>query len=406
MKTHILLSLLFIYSSFLLAQESKPIEIGFTNTIYSEILNEEREYFIYLPNELKTNPETIQNYPVTYVLDAEHYFIPFVGHLESLSSAHMLIPRMIVIGIPNTNRWRDLAPTTTPPNPPYLPEFITSQAGGGDKFLDFVEKELIPEIEKNYPAAISHRTLIGHSLGGILALHTFINRTDLFDNYIATDPAVWWNDQYLIDEFKEKPIDSRFSKKSLFIGNANYITGYEKRQGSIAEDYPEGSMEAKTKLAAVIQDRFGDQIRLKIKEYPDENHMTVVHIGQYEGIRFLYDYFNLPTFLPSSVENFEDGFLQDYTEQFENLSYHAGAEIKPYEDNLGVIGFFLMSMNLIEEAEALYKINTRNFPESYQAWNALGDCYAAQGEMEKAKKAYEKSVALNKESPAREKLQE
>lgn len=406
MKLKIILLFLFLGVGYSPAQEKKSIEIGFKETIHSEILNEDRDYFVYLPQELRNNPASTQLYPVAYLLDGENFFIPFVGHVKGLSSpAHMLIPRMIVIGIPNTNRWRDLSPTKTPPNPPYMPESITGQAGGSDKFLDFLQKELIPEIEKKYPV-ISHRILVGHSLGGLLALHTFINRTELFDNYLVLDPSVWWNDQYLIKQFEETPIDSRFEKKSLYLANANSITGYERMKGINTEDYPKGSREAKEKLSIVLEERFQEHLPIKIKYYPEENHLTVVHIGQYEGLRFLYDYFNLPTFSPSSLKNLEEGFLQEYTEQFENLSRQVSAEIKPYKDQIMGMGYFLMSMNLFEDAETLFEVNTRNFPNNYQTWNALGDCYAAQEEMEKAEEAYKKSVALNNDSPAREKLKE
>lgn len=387
-------------------QEKQPIEIGFTETIHSEILNEDRDYFVYLPEELRNSPTTTQPYPVAYLLDGERFFMPFIGHVKSLSSSgHMLIPRMIVIGIPNTNRSRDLSPTKTPPDPPYLPESIASMGGGGDEFLDFLQQELIPEIEKKYPA-ISHRLLVGHSLGGLLALHTYINRTNLFDDYLVLDPSVWWNNQYLVQQFEETPVDSRFKNTSLYVANANYITEHERMEGSEAEDYPKGSLAAKEKLTGLLRDRFANQGALKIKNYPGENHMTVVHIGQYDGMRFLYDYFNLPTFSPSSLKDFKNGFLKEYTEQFKNLSSHMGSEIKPYLDQIMGMGYYLMSMNLYKDAEALFELNTLNFPNNYQTWNNLGDCYAAQNKIEKARECYRKSVAINDESDARQKLEQ
>ncbi|TBW30200.1 alpha/beta hydrolase-fold protein [Gramella sp. KN1008] len=404
MRINVIFFLLFLGVSSAWAQERKPIEIGFTETIHSEILDEDREYYVHLPDEVLNNSTSNQNYPVAYVLDGESFFIPFVGHVKSLSSpAHMLIPKMIVIGIPNTNRWIDLSPTKTQPDLPYLTEAMANVGGGGDKFLDFIQKELIPQIEKEYPV-LSHRLLVGHSLGGLLALHTFINRTNLFDDYLVLDPSVWWNDQYLIKQFEETAMDSRFNNKSLYVANANYITGYERKKGGEAEDYPEGSMEAKEKLTGILRNRFANRVALKIKDYPDENHITVVHIGQYDGMRFLYDYFNLPTFSPSSLQDFRNGFLKDYTEQFDNLSLHMASEIKPYEDQIMGMGSFLMSMNLYKDAKALFEMNTRNFPNSYQAWEALGDCYASQGKIEKARETYRHALTLNGNSRAAEKL--
>ena len=58
-----------------------------------------------------------------------------------------ICPPMIVVGILNTNRPRDLTPTkdTTNKN--------LKDAGGGKLFLSFIEKELIPYIDSAYSAS-------------------------------------------------------------------------------------------------------------------------------------------------------------------------------------------------------------------------------------------------------------
>jgi predicted alpha/beta superfamily hydrolase len=104
---------------------------------------------------------------------------------------------MIVIGITNTNRDRDLKPTIKNlkgnPNP---------DSGGGDNFMNFIEKELIPHIDSIYPTA-PYRIFSGHSLGGLTVINTFLNNTQLFNAYIAIDPSLWWNNQALVKQAQE-----------------------------------------------------------------------------------------------------------------------------------------------------------------------------------------------------------
>ena len=71
------------------------------------------------------------------------------------------MPEVIVVGVTNTDRTRDLSPSRDP-------NFPTS--GGADRFLDFFEKELVPFVESGYRTA-PFRIFAGHSAGGLFALH-------------------------------------------------------------------------------------------------------------------------------------------------------------------------------------------------------------------------------------------
>ena len=114
---------------------------------------------------------------------------------------------MIVVGITNTDRTRDLSPThvtTTVGGGNTALQFPTS--GGADKFLKFIETELIPEIEKRYRTQ-PYRILAGHSLGGLFAIHAMLSRPDVFQSYIAVSPALHWDNQVVVkraeDFFKD-----------------------------------------------------------------------------------------------------------------------------------------------------------------------------------------------------------
>ncbi|HET7041732.1 MAG TPA: alpha/beta hydrolase-fold protein [Gemmatimonadales bacterium] len=105
------------------------------------------------------------------------------------TSSTSSLPPMIVVGIHNTDRGRDFTPPARDGwNPP--PEVGAS--GGADRFLRFLGDELAPWVERRYRTA-PMRVLVGHSLGGLFALHALVRRPDLFTGYVVMEPSTWWN---------------------------------------------------------------------------------------------------------------------------------------------------------------------------------------------------------------------
>ena len=161
------------------AQKDNRIVIGRVDTVYSKILNDKRAIQVHVPEGDKN-----QHYPVLYILDGEDHFLSAVAISEQLSG---VIPPIIVVGINNmgfNTRERDLTPTED--------KNINANSGGGENFISFIEKELIPYIESKYPTA-NYRIFSGHSLGGLAVVNAFFNHTKLFNAYIALDPSLWWD---------------------------------------------------------------------------------------------------------------------------------------------------------------------------------------------------------------------
>lgn len=63
-------------------------------------------------------------------------------------------------------------------------------SGQGAQFLAFMERELFPFVEANYPVDPKRRALMGSSLGGLFTLYAMFTRPDLFTGYVAASPAV------------------------------------------------------------------------------------------------------------------------------------------------------------------------------------------------------------------------
>jgi uncharacterized protein len=92
--------------------------------------------------------------------------------------------------------------------------------GGSEKFRAFIKEELLPEINKRYRTT-STRSIIGESLSCLFVMETFFLSPDMFDNYIAFDPSLWWNNNYLVRTAKEHLSQPFNTKKRLWFASSS-----------------------------------------------------------------------------------------------------------------------------------------------------------------------------------------
>lgn len=183
--------------------------IGKSIKIESIVLDETRDLNIYLP--LNYSKDSLKTYPVIYLLDGSKNedFIHISGIVQFGSFSWInMIPESIVVGIGNVDRKRDF--TYPSQNELDQKEFPTS--GKSETFIAFIEKELQPYIDSNYRTS-KNKTIIGQSLGGLLATEILFKKPELFDNYIIVSPSLWWDDEKLL----EKEVTNYNSTKSIYI---------------------------------------------------------------------------------------------------------------------------------------------------------------------------------------------
>ncbi|WP_408030490.1 alpha/beta hydrolase [Tenacibaculum xiamenense] len=183
--------------------------IGEIIELPSNILNEKRTLNIYLPHNYDKNKS--KTYPVIYLLDgsADEDFIHVAGAVQFLSFSWInILPETIVVGIGNVDRKRDF----TYPSGNEIDQRELPTQGHSGKFIQFIEKELQPFINQRYRTA-SVKTLIGQSLGGLLATEILFKHSHLFDNYLIVSPSLWWDDEKLQ---KSTPISHK-SHKNVYI---------------------------------------------------------------------------------------------------------------------------------------------------------------------------------------------
>lgn len=195
----LLISVLSVCSATAVAEEPEfatraPFSIGETVSFHSRVLGEPRTLNVYLPRSYSTDPQ--QSYPVIYLLDgsADEDFVHISGLVQFGSFSWIRqLPESILIGIGNVDRQRDF--TFPSDNRQDNEELPTS--GGSAAFIEFIEQELQPRVESTWRVT-NQRTLIGQSLGGLLATEILFSQPQLFDHYIVISPSLWWDDESLL----------------------------------------------------------------------------------------------------------------------------------------------------------------------------------------------------------------
>ncbi|MCP1994660.1 alpha/beta hydrolase [Flavobacterium sp. HSC-61S13] len=252
----------------------KDFKLGKVVTLYSESLQEDRTLNIYLPE----NYDIQKTYPVIYLLDggADEDFIHIVGLVQYNTFPWIdRIPQSIVVGIANTKRKRDFTATTQiESQKKMIPDF-----GGSEKFIDFVETELQPYVEKNYSTNTS-KTIIGQSLGGLLATEILFTKPRLFDKYIIISPSLWWNDGYLLTTSPEVLQADYNHPTAVYIGVG--------KEGSIDGSKNHIMEEDAQLLATKIKSSPSKNIEVFFDFLPEEDHATVTHPAVFNAFRVLY----------------------------------------------------------------------------------------------------------------------
>lgn len=162
---------------------SSPYVLGERIRQRSTVLGESREVIVTLP---PSSAGGNGKYPVVYVLDGDEYATIATTSIRALASSARM-PESIVVAIVNSDRKRDLTPTLARTSE--LPPGI-SRAGGADAFLEYVSRELVPMINGRYRAQ-PLRVVVGHSLGGLLAVRALAATPTLFRRYVLIDPSLW-----------------------------------------------------------------------------------------------------------------------------------------------------------------------------------------------------------------------
>jgi len=351
------------------ADQPEPIQLGEMHTIESKILGEKREVLIYAPEGYKT---ARKKYPIIYLTDAASHYLHVITTMKFLRR-NSKMPQMIVVGVTNTDRTRDLTPPITEQmfdsNGEPVPERPT--AGGADNFLTFFEKELFPYVEDNYPTA-PYRLLAGHSLGGLFTIHTFVNHNDMFQGYMAASPSLWWNNGKLVAKAAAFLKNNKTSENSLFVSMGN-------EGGDMFSNYQN--------FVDVLNNGAGKNLHWSAQHMPKETHGSVVLRSYYQGLETIFDDWYVPD------ETMTAGLTAIKT-HFARLSQRMGYTVDPSPTIINTSGFKALNAGKTRDAIEILSYNADRFPDAPDVQDSLGAAYEADGQLKEAQAQYRKAVDL------------
>ncbi|MBU2930023.1 alpha/beta hydrolase-fold protein [Winogradskyella psychrotolerans] len=371
------------------------LQLGIIDTIYSKMLNQERELIIYIPESAKDPNRKRKQYPVVYLLDGRYNFVPFVGMLKQYSEMHdtKILPEMIVVGISNINnesRMMDFSPTTARK---------PKQFGGGSQFLEFIKTELFPYIEQNYSGA-QHRTIIGHSFGGLVVMHALTKHPEMFDNYLLIDGSLYFDNNLFLNNPTYSLTGKQLQNKNLYIAIANTAT-YGSHLESIKKDTITANKYVRHSLDLVDQINYSDtNLNTSWKYYNNDTHGSTAYLAQLDGLRFFYSWFEFKEehkyrskfFVPKTSD---DHFASLTKKHFNKVSQKLGYTFKPDKNWVSSNASMLLNYHkLPKQALENYELNIGYYPNRPGVFKDLADFYLLQNDTVLAKKYYTKTLEL------------
>ena len=145
-------------------------------------------------------------------------------------------------------------------------------------------------------------------------------------------------------------------------------------------------------------------LRFSYKYYKDDNHGSVPLITEYDALHFIFDFYNFQL----NFKDFFDGKLEldhSLSEHYRKVSQHMGYTVNPPEDFVNSMGYLAVQQKHFDKAEALFKMNIANYPESFNAYDSMGDLYEAKGDKEKAIENYKKALSIKDSPDTKQKLE-
>lgn len=379
-------------------QNDNKISIGNIETIQSTILNEKREILVYVPTSVGVDSKT--RYPVLYILDGASFFYSVTGMVQYLSAIGKM-PEMIVVAIVNTDRVRDLTPThSTSWSNGEQDATHFKNSGCGEKFISFIEIELIPYIDSHYKTE-PYRMFVGHSLGGLMVVNTLINNPKLFNSYVAIDPSIWWDNKTIMKQAVIALKQKDYTGKKLFFASANTMNkGMDTIR--VVKDTAHGNLHVRHNLQfrEILKKSKNNKLDWKWKYYTDDNHPSVPLIAEYDALRFFFKNYELPKQLDDRSINAEY-ILKHY----QNISTMLGYSVLPPQSTINFLGYDNLSSKLYDQAYGFFKMNIDNYPTSANAFDSMGDFYVEKNDTRNAIESFEKALSLKEVSETRKKLE-
>ena len=239
-----------------------------THRLRSSVVGDDYELSVWLPPSYSSSSA---RYPVLYALDGPVTF-GLAAHGTLISIFGELVPEVIVVAIGQPlasayewggTRSRDYAPVPVPDD---------DGSGQGWRFAECLRTEIIPLVDQAYRTDVADRTLWGHSLGGLFAVHLLLEEPGLFHRFVATSPAVVEAGRYMLDP-ETWPAAGTDLPARLFVSVGSNDADYRPHVESFTAD---------------LQQRGYQGLRLESAVLPGYGHIAAAPIGFLTGLRSVF----------------------------------------------------------------------------------------------------------------------
>jgi len=241
----------------LMAASAKPgtcqtrvgdISLGTAYRFKSAFLEGDIPVSIHLP---RTPPSGQARHPVLYMLDIANDFA-FGAAAADFLAACGRVPGLIVVAI-------DVDRLSGPPQ----------------AMIDFLEKELIPYVERTHPAS-PRRLLYGHSGRSFAATFIMLTRPELFDAAICAGFGLTWPVEAGRADFSAMAAN-RFAKVTSFPKTFVFSLGDEPRFYAGVEHFRE-----------VLTAKAPPDFRWTYLHFPGDDHASTKLKTLYQGLEFVF----------------------------------------------------------------------------------------------------------------------
>ena len=265
----------------------KPISSDGENdhpfNFYSNSVKDSFSIFVALPNDYTSQ----KAYPVVYLLDANLYFDIIATTLRKYSEVG-LAPAVILVGI----GYKDFQTMDSLRNRDYtyplaIPEYEMSVSGGADRFLAFIDTELVPFIDKKYKTDPSSRILAGHSLGGYFSMYALLQdlsgQDKSFNGYIMASPSMEYNHNWLPDQLERMASKAGQTRKAKV-----FLTFGGSEDGEDEEDLDRKPLnETTAQLSRLFSSKQSAYLDYKSEVYSNLDHMDTPLLSFLKGLQWI-----------------------------------------------------------------------------------------------------------------------
>ncbi|MEW5915507.1 MAG: alpha/beta hydrolase-fold protein [Gemmatimonadota bacterium] len=368
------------------ARFARATTIGRADSIVSATLKETRPYLVYTPPSYDDTTTAQQRYPVLYLLDGDAHFHSVTGLIQALGTGvngTYVIPEMIVVAIPNTDRTRDMTPTNVTVGFDGKPSPAFKTSGGMGNFLNFIKTELIPQIDQRY-RTLPYRVFVGHSLGGITTINALYTVPETFNAYIAIDPSLWWDNATLLRKARDVVAAARLDGKALYVAQANTINPDDSTSNP--------HFNAITRFNSVMRTYNQSGLRYAFKYYDEDSHGSVPLIAEYDALRFIFAGYavDLQRMIASP---------RRLPEHFRSVSTRLATTFLPSERLVQQLAQIALFQDTTKAMEFL-QIATELYPASFRNYDRLAYLWLAKGDKTKARTYFEQSLGKNPNNSA------